>query len=171
MRRRPIWLGWFVHCKANRKSVPSWRVLYHDRKWEMDGKSNQLQLLVSKLLVWQSTSINLNYNHRFFALQMLSIVFFQFYLKTKTDLNMPNLMASPVFYSGFLWEGDVLLLVNQSLIWSISVLKVIQRRKSSTVNFYRGWSDYKSGFGDVEDNHWLGKTMAVLVHNIHSSLW
>ncbi|XP_063410471.1 fibrinogen-like protein 1 [Mytilus trossulus] len=43
---------------------------------------------------------------------------------------------------------------------------VIQRRQSSTVNFYRGWSDYKSGFGDVEGNHWLGNDN---IHYISSS--
>ncbi|XP_066304201.1 uncharacterized protein [Branchiostoma lanceolatum] len=34
---------------------------------------------------------------------------------------------------------------------------VIQRRtKEGTVNFTRGWEDYKRGFGDLEDELWLG---------------
>ncbi|KAK3738542.1 hypothetical protein RRG08_048202 [Elysia crispata] len=33
---------------------------------------------------------------------------------------------------------------------------VIQRRTSADVNFYRGWNDYKKGFGDPTGNFWLG---------------
>ncbi|XP_005103924.1 fibrinogen-like protein 1 isoform X2 [Aplysia californica] len=33
---------------------------------------------------------------------------------------------------------------------------VIQRRASADVDFYRGWNDYKYGFGDLAGNFWLG---------------
>ncbi|XP_005101289.3 tenascin-R [Aplysia californica] len=33
---------------------------------------------------------------------------------------------------------------------------VIQRRASADVNFFRGWTDYKNGFGDLSGNFWLG---------------
>ncbi|XP_005097612.2 fibrinogen C domain-containing protein 1-like [Aplysia californica] len=33
---------------------------------------------------------------------------------------------------------------------------VIQRRASDDVDFFRGWDDYKYGFGDLHGNFWLG---------------
>ena len=33
---------------------------------------------------------------------------------------------------------------------------VFQRRVDASVNFYRNWYEYKSGFGDLNGNFWLG---------------
>ncbi|PIK59951.1 hypothetical protein BSL78_03106, partial [Apostichopus japonicus] len=33
---------------------------------------------------------------------------------------------------------------------------VFQRRSSASVDFYRGWRDYKDGFGNKNHDHWLG---------------
>ena len=33
---------------------------------------------------------------------------------------------------------------------------IFQIRQNSSVNFYRGWKDYKTGFGDLHGNFWLG---------------
>ncbi|XP_005099183.1 angiopoietin-1 [Aplysia californica] len=33
---------------------------------------------------------------------------------------------------------------------------VIQRRASADVDFFRGWEEYKNGFGDLSGNFWLG---------------
>ena len=34
---------------------------------------------------------------------------------------------------------------------------VIQRKiGDASVNFFRNWNDYKEGFGDLQNEHWLG---------------
>jgi len=35
-------------------------------------------------------------------------------------------------------------------------LQVIQRRRSGTVNFRRGWFSYKRGFGNLNGEFWIG---------------
>uniref|UniRef100_A0A4W5QD88 Microfibril associated protein 4, tandem duplicate 5 n=1 Tax=Hucho hucho TaxID=62062 RepID=A0A4W5QD88_9TELE len=37
-----------------------------------------------------------------------------------------------------------------------SPIQVIQKRKDGTVNFYRGWDQYRSGFGQASGEYWLG---------------
>jgi len=42
---------------------------------------------------------------------------------------------------------------------------VFQRRMDGTVNFYRGWDQYKDGFGSAFGEHWLGlATLELLMH-------
>lgn len=35
--------------------------------------------------------------------------------------------------------------------------QVIQRRTDGTENFYRPWEHYKTGFGNVATEYWLGE--------------
>ena len=46
-------------------------------------------------------------------------------------------------------------------IWTI-----IQRRFDGSVNFYRNWTEYKEGFGDLNCEYWLGNDA---IHQITSS--
>ncbi|XP_059899579.1 angiopoietin-2b [Gadus macrocephalus] len=43
---------------------------------------------------------------------------------------------------------------------------VLQHRWNGSVDFHRGWSDYKAGFGDPSGEHWLGND---IIHQLTSS--
>ncbi|XP_053302738.1 angiopoietin-2b [Pleuronectes platessa] len=43
---------------------------------------------------------------------------------------------------------------------------VLQRRTNGSVNFHRGWRDYKMGFGEPSGEHWLGND---IIHKLTSS--
>ena len=40
---------------------------------------------------------------------------------------------------------------------------VIMRRETGSVDFYRNWTEFKNGFGDLNNDHWIGK-----VRNLYS---
>ncbi|XP_077982358.1 microfibril-associated glycoprotein 4-like [Glandiceps talaboti] len=46
---------------------------------------------------------------------------------------------------------DVYCEVSNSRVWT-----VIQRRLDGSVNFTRNWEDYKTGFGNIDGEYWLG---------------
>ncbi|XP_052888208.1 microfibril-associated glycoprotein 4-like [Anopheles moucheti] len=49
---------------------------------------------------------------------------------------------------------------------------VFQRRFNGSVNFYRNWTEYKQGFGDLRGEHWLGleKLHAIVTTHRHELL-
>lgn len=42
---------------------------------------------------------------------------------------------------------------------------LIQRRTMGDMDFYRGWTDYKNGFGTIDTDYWIGND---LIHNLTS---
>lgn len=60
-----------------------------------------------------------------------------------------------------LWVSSVSLetqaLVFRSVTWSLLDAQVFQRRQNGLTDFSRKWSDYRVGFGNLEDEFWLGK--------------
>ncbi|XP_060062521.1 fibrinogen-like protein A [Ylistrum balloti] len=47
---------------------------------------------------------------------------------------------------------------------------VIQRRNSGNVDFYRNWTEYKNGFGDLNTEFWIGNDLLHLLTSTISTL-
>lgn len=50
-------------------------------------------------------------------------------------------------------------LVFRCVTWSLLDAQVFQRRQNGLTDFSRKWSDYRVGFGNLEDEFWLGRFM------------
>ena len=45
-------------------------------------------------------------------------------------------------------------------------LQLFQRRLDGSVDFYRNWKDYKTGFGNVNGEFWIGTDNSLYLANI-----
>jgi len=47
--------------------------------------------------------------------------------------------------------------------------QVFQRRQNGLTDFFRKWADYRVGFGNLEDEFWLGKTCTSHLSWMHQT--
>lgn len=47
--------------------------------------------------------------------------------------------------------------------------QVFQRRQNGLTDFFRKWADYRVGFGNLEDEFWLGKTLTSCLLLMHQT--
>jgi len=50
-------------------------------------------------------------------------------------------------------------------------VQVFQRRVDDETNFYRVWSNYENGFGDLDTNFWLGTSLICFIHFLTSGFF
>lgn len=62
-----------------------------------------------------------------------------------------------------IWTGLVWFLLRASFTWFPSFVspQVFQSRIDGSVNFYRPWDHYKTGFGSAATEFWLGETWTL----------
>ena len=54
---------------------------------------------------------------------------------------------------------------------TLDFLQVFQRRQDGSVDFYRNWTQYASGFGDVEGEFWLGNENIHAISNASGKIY
>lgn len=52
-------------------------------------------------------------------------------------------------------------------IAKMSLLQVFLRRQSGKIEFFRNWKNYTAGFGDLNDEFWLGKLKKYQITTWH----
>nr|XP_022296425.1 tenascin-R-like [Crassostrea virginica] len=83
-----------------------------------------------------------------------------------------NTMTPPI--GGFLTTNVYLgvdMITTNCMNTAGHVWMMIQRRMDGSVNFYRGWAEYKTGFGDINTEFWIGlDNIRLLVMNGYTIL-
>ena len=72
------------------------------------------------------------------------------------DFNLESITSPVSFPIAFTHKLHACITVSFSLLLSIFQIVFHQRRKDGTVNFTRGWTEYKQGFGKLTGEFWLG---------------
>ena len=78
---------------------------------------------------------------------------FQF---TRTVLNSTKLVNEPAVFTPSNPTMAVPLMCTVTKQQPVGGWTVFQKRLNGSVDFYRGWDDYKRGFGNLNGEFWLG---------------
>lgn len=62
---------------------------------------------------------------------------------------------------------DISHIFTKSLFLGPLIFKVFQRRKDGSEDFYRTWIEYKTGFGNLRSEFWLGKYSVFVLIQTH----